>query len=166
MATKVYAGLEACFAGAVGAGGAAGTTLSKITKPYQGGITIAGTAPTLNKFFREGEQYPGATTTDVTSGGVEVTWEVMDFDDETLKFYFGDSAAGGIPGTTYRGEKTFRFDSISGNSILIPRLQYVATITGGISATEPLRIAVSGTVMAPKEGDMAIQTIATPTSEV
>lgn len=165
MATKVYSGLKACFAGAVGADGAAGTTLAKLTKPYQGGITITGTAPTLNKFYREGEQYPAASAADVTSGGIEVTWEVMDFDDETLKFYFGDSAVGGIPGTTYRGEKTFRFDSESGNSILIPRLQYVATITGGMSATEPLRISVSGTILAPKEGEMAIQTIATPSVE-
>lgn len=161
-ATKLYAGLKACFAGAVGADGAAGTNLTEITKPYQGGITITGTAPTVNKFYRESDQFPAITAVDSSSGGTEVTYEVMDFDDATLKFYFGDSAVSGIPGTTYRGEKTFRFDSESGNSILIPRMQYVAVINGGMSASEPLRISVTGTVLAPKEGEMAISAIVTP----
>lgn len=164
MATKLYAGLKACFAGAVGSDGAAGTNLTEITKPYQGGVTFTGTAPTLNNFYREGEQFPAISAVDVSSGGIEVTWEVMDFDDTTLKFYFGDSAVSGIPGAVYRGEKTFRFDSESGNSILIPRLQYVAVITGGMSATEPLRISVTGTVLAPKDGEMAVGTITTPAS--
>lgn len=162
--TKAYAGLKACFAGAVGVDGAAGTTLSEITRPYQGGITITGTAPTINKFHREGEQFPAASAVDAASGGIEVTYEVMDFDDATLKFYFGPAAVGGVPGTVYRGEKTFRFDSESGNSILIPRLQYVATITGALNASDPLRIAVTGTILAPKEGEMAIDTITTPTT--
>ena len=109
MATKLYAGLKACYAGAVGADGAAGTSLTEITKPYQGGVTFAGTAPTLNNFYREGEQFPAISAVDVSSGGIEVTWEVMDFDDTTLKFYFGDSAIGGIPGDTYRPSRATRF---------------------------------------------------------
>lgn len=37
-------------------------------------------------------------------------------------------------------------------------------MTGGMSATEPLRISVTGTVLAPKEGEMAVGIIATPSS--
>lgn len=163
MAKKVVAGLKSCFAGDVGVDGSAGSTLVQITQPYQGGVTISGTAPSMNKFFEENKAYPEISLPDVTSGGTEVTWEIMDFDDETLKFYFGDNARSGIPDGSYQGEKTFRFDSLAGWSLIIARLQYVATITGTMSASEPLRISVSGTVLAPKEGEMAIAIVQTPT---
>lgn len=166
MATEVTTimGLKACFAGAVGEDGAAGTTLTQITQPYQGGITITGTAPTINKGYREGQQFPAALAADVSSGGVEVTWEVMDWDAETLKFYFGDKAISGIPAESYMGEKTFRFDTGSGISYLIPRLQYVATPNGTIGSSEAMRFSVTGTVMQPKEGEMAIGIIKTPSA--
>ena len=165
MAKKVVAGLKACYAGEVGANGAAGTDLVQITQPYQGGVTISGTAPTMNKFFEENKAYPEISLPDVTSGGTEVTWEIMDFDDATLKFYFGDNASAGIPDGSFQGEKTFRFDSLAGWSLIIPRLQYVATITGTMSASEPLRISVTGTVLAPKEGEMAIGIVPTPADD-
>lgn len=162
MAKKTVAGLKACFAGAVGADGAAGTSLTQIAQPYQGGVTLTGTAPTLNKFFEENAAYPEVSIPDVASGGIEVSWEVMDLDNETLKFYFGESATSGIPEGSYTGEKTFRFDTLTGQSLLIPRLQYVAVVTGTLSASEPFRISVTGTVLAPKEGEMAIGIVETP----
>lgn len=162
MATKTIGGLKECYAGEVGSDGAAGTSLTKITQPYQGGVTITGTAPTLNAFYEENQAYPEVSIPDVTSGGTEVTWEVLDFDDSTLKFYFGEDAKSGIPDKSAVQTKTFRFDTLTGISLLIPRLQFVATMSGQLSASEPMRISVTGKVLAPKEGEMAIGISATP----
>lgn len=164
MATKTIMGLKACFAGPVGADGAAGTSLTQIKQPYQGTLTLTGTAPTRNPQYRENEQFPAISAVDVSSGGTEVAWEVLDFDNDTLKLYFGDTANAGIPAESFTGEKTFRFDDLSGTSILIPRLQYTAVINGPINSTESLRISVTGTVLAPKEGEMAIGIIDTPSA--
>ena len=162
MATRTIMGLKACYAGPVGADGAAGTSLTPIKQPYQGTLTITGTSPTKNPQYRENEKFPAVSAEDVSTGGYEASWEVMDFDDETLKFYFGDAAVGGIPVSSFSGEKTFRFDDLDGDSILIPRLQYSAVVNGPINSTEALRISVTGTVLAPKEGEMAIGIIDTP----
>lgn len=162
MAKKTIGGLKECYAGEVGEDGVAGTDLTKITQPYQGGVTITGTAPTLNAFYEENEAYPEISIPDVASGGTEVTWEVLDFDDATLAFYFGEKAVGGIPDKSAVQTKTVRFDTLTGVSLLIPRLQFVATMSGQLSASEPMRILVTGKVLAPKEGEMAIGIIATP----
>lgn len=164
MATKTIGGLKECWAGEVGTDGAAGTDLKKITQPYQGGVTITGTAPTLNAFYEENEAYPEISIPDVASGGTEVTWEVLDFDDDTLAFYFGANAVGGIPDKSVVQTKTVRFDTLTGISLLIPRLQFVATMSGQLSASEPMRIAVTGKVLAPKDGEMAIGIVQTPVS--
>lgn len=162
MAKKTIAGLKACFAGEVGEGNKAGTNLTEITQPYQGGVTITGTAPTLNAFYEENQAYPEVSIPDVASGGTEVAWDVMDFDDETLKFYFGESATAGIPDKSEVMTKTFRFDTLTGVSLTIARLQFVATMNGQLSSSEPMRISVSGRVLAPAEGEKAISFSATP----
>ena len=60
--------------------------LTKITQPYQGGVTFNFSNPTSNKFYREGEADPFFSMRDPTSGSKEVTWNVADFDDDRLSY--------------------------------------------------------------------------------
>lgn len=160
-------GLNSCHAGAPLPKGVkdAGATallkaLTKITQPYNGGVTFNFSNPTSNKFHREGETDPFFSLRDVTSGSKEITWNIVDFDDATMEFYFGTTEA--AKGELYEGEKSFVFDSKSGGSLAFARLKYTATLTGGLNTSDPLQIAVSAEVLAPAEGGVAWSPIATP----
>lgn len=134
--------------------------LKKITQPYQGGITFNFSNPTSNKFHREGEADPFFSMRDPTTGSKEVTWNVADFDDDTLGFYFGTTEP--AKGELYEGEKAFVFDAESGGSIAFARLKYTASLSGSLNTGDPLQIAVSADVLAPEQGGIAWWPIATP----
>jgi hypothetical protein len=123
---------------------------AKITQPYQGGVSTNFAMPSSNEFFREDQTSPFWSAIDTSSATKKLTWEVADFDDDTLKFYFGTTEA--EEGTIYEGVSAFVFDAKSGFSVAFARLKYVATLTGTMSATEPLRISVEATVLAPTKG--------------
>lgn len=160
-------GLNSCHAGAPLPKGVkdAGATallkaLTKITQPYNGGVTFNFSNPTSNKFHREGEADPFFSLRDVTSGSKEITWNIADFDDTTMEFYFGTTEP--AKGELYEGEKAFVFDSKSGGSLAFARLKFTATLSGGLNTSDPLQIAVSADVLAPAEGGVAWSPIATP----
>nr|DAF85128.1 MAG TPA: hypothetical protein [Siphoviridae sp. ctxdc10] len=134
--------------------------LTKITQPYQGGVTFNFSNPTSNKFYREGEADPFFSMRDPTSGSKEVTWNVADFDDDTLEMYFGTTEP--AEGKLYEGEKAFVFDAESGVSIAFARLKYTASLSGSLNTSDPLQIAVSADVLAPEQGGIAWWPIATP----
>lgn len=134
--------------------------LTKITQPYQGGVTFNFSNPTSNKFYREGEANPFFSMRDPTSGSKEVTWNVADFDDDTLEMYFGTTEP--AEGKLYEGEKAFVFDAESGASIAFARLKYTASLSGSLNTSDPLQIAVSADVLAPEQGGIAWWPIATP----
>lgn len=134
--------------------------LTKITQPYQGGVTFNFSNPTSNKFYREGEADPFFSMRDPTSGSKEVTWNVADFDDDTLEMYFGTTEP--AEGKLYGGEKAFVFDAESGASIAFARLKYTASLSGSLNTSDPLQIAVSADVLAPEQGGVAWWPIATP----
>ena len=134
--------------------------LKKITQPYQGGVTFNFSNPTSNKFYREGEADPFFSMRDPTSGSKEVTWNVADFDDDTLEMYFGTTEP--AEGKLYEGEKAFVFDAESGASIAFARLKYTASLSGSLNTSDPLQIAVSADVLAPERGGIAWWPIATP----
>ena len=133
--------------------------LTKITQPYQGGVTFNFSNPTSNKFYREGAD-PFFSMRDPTSGSKEVTWNVADFDDDTLEMYFGTTEP--AEGKLYEGEKAFVFDAESGASIAFARLKYTASLSGSLNTSDPLQIAVSADVLAPEQGGIAWWPIATP----
>lgn len=134
--------------------------LTKITQPYLGGVTFNFSNPTSNKFYREGEADPFFSVRDPTSGSKEVTWNVADFDDDTLEMYFGTTEP--AEGKLYEGEKAFVFDAESGASIAFARLKYTASLSGSLNTSDPLQIAVSADVLAPEQGGIAWWPIATP----
>lgn len=134
--------------------------LTKITQPYQGGVTFNFSIPTSNKFYREGEADPFFSIRDPTSGSKEVTWNVADFDDDTLEMYFGTTEP--AEGKLYEGEKAFVFDAESGASVAFARLKYTASLSGSLNTSDPLQIAVSADVLAPEQGGIAWCPIATP----
>lgn len=134
--------------------------LTTITQPYQGGVTFNFSNPTSNKFYREGEADPFFSMRDPTSGSKEVTWNVADFDDDTLEMYFGTTEP--AEGKLYEGEKAFVFDAESGASIAFARLKYTASLSGSLNTSDPLQIAVSADVLAPEQGGIAWWPIATP----
>lgn len=160
-------GLKSCHAGNplpkgvkdTGAG-ALLKALTKITQPYQGGVTFNFSNPTSNKFYREGEADPFFSIRDPSSGSKEVTWNVADFDDDTLEMYFGTTEP--AEGKLYEGEKAFVFDAGSGASIAFARLKYTASLSGSLNTSDPLQIAVSADVLAPEQGGIAWWPIATP----
>lgn len=134
---------------------------TKITQPYQGGVTTNFAMPSSTEFFRENETEPFWSAVDPSSATKKLTWEVADFDEGTLSFYFG----GGTDiesGSVYEGVKAFVFDSKSGISLAFARLKYVATLTGSMNGSEPLRISVEATVLAPETSGRAWYPIATP----
>lgn len=132
----------------------------RIKQPYNGGVTFNFSNPTSNKFYREGEADPFFAMRDPTSGSKEITWNVVDFDDDTLEFYFGTTEP--TEGKLYEGEKAFVFDTKSGASIAFARLKYTASLGGGLNTSDPLQIQVSADVLAPSEGGVAWWPIQTP----
>ena len=98
---------------------------TKISQPYNGGVSTNFAIPSSNDFYREGEADPFYSAIDETTGTKEVTWNVVDFDDDTMEFYFGTTEP--AKGEIYEGVKAFVFDSKSGGSIAFARLKYVAT---------------------------------------
>lgn len=132
----------------------------KITQPYQGGVQTNFTLPTSTEFFRENEADPFYSASDASTATKKLTWEVADFDDDTLQFYFGTTEI--ESGMLYEGVKGFAFDAKGGVSMVFARLKYVALITGGMNATEPLRISVEATVLGPENGGAGWYPMATP----
>ena len=135
-------------------------SFAAIKQPYQGGVTTNFSMPSTTELFREGETSPFWAAVDTSSASKKLTWEVVDFDEATLKFYFGTTEA--ESGTIYEGVNSFIFDSNSGLSLAFARLKYVAILTGAFNASEPLRISVEATVLAPEEGGKAWWPITTP----
>lgn len=133
---------------------------TKIKQPGSGGVTFNFSNPTSNKFYREGEAVPYFSMRDPTSGSQEITYNSVDFDDETLKFYFGTTEPG--KGELYEGVKSIAFDTESGGTIVFARVKYTASLTGGLNSSDPLQIAVSADVLAPEEGGVAWGVIETP----
>lgn len=131
-----------------------------ITQPYQGGVSTNFAMPTSNQFYREGEADPFYAAVDSTTATKEITWEVADFDAATMEFYFGTTEP--EEGKIYEGVKGFVFDAKSGMSIAFARLKYIAILTGAMNSSEPMRISVSATVLAPAEGGVAWWPIETP----
>lgn len=163
-------GLESCYAGAALPKGVKDTgaaalmaKFKKIQQPYNGGVTFNFSAPTSNKFHREGEADPFFSMRDVTSGTKELTWNVADFDDDTLKFYFGTTEP--AEGKLYEGVAGFVFNAKSGASIAFARLKFTAVLGGSMNSSDPLQIQVSADVLAPEEGGVAWWPIPTPTFE-
>ncbi len=160
-------GLETCHVGAplpngINDTGAAALikAFKKIKQPYNGGITFNFSNPTSNKFYREGEADPFFSLRDPTSGSKEVTWNVADFDDNTLRFYFGTTEP--EEGKLYEGEKAFVFDTKTGGSLAFARLKYTASLGGSLNTSDPLQIQISADVLAPENKGVSWWPIATP----
>lgn len=133
----------------------------KVVQPYQGGITFNFSNPTSQKYYREGQADPFFTLKDPTSGSKEVSWNVADFDDDTLTFYFGTKSP--EQGKLYEGQKAFVFVAESGLSLAFANLKYAASLTGGMNTGSPAQIAVTAEVLAPANGGYSWWPIATPT---
>lgn len=134
--------------------------LKAIKQPYQGGVSFNFSNPSTNKWYREGQADPFFAMKDVTSGSKELTWNVADFDDDTLAFYFGTTEP--AEGKLYEGEKAFVFVTESDASLAFARLKYAASLTGSINSSDPVQIAVTAEVLAPSEGGVAWWPITTP----
>lgn len=170
MASTQFVGLHAMYVGdplpkGVTDEGAAAliAKFKKTAQPLNGGVTFNFSNPTSNKWYREGEADPFASLRDPSSGSKEVTWNIVDFDDETLKFYFGTTEPDS--GKLYEGEKAFVFVSKTNASIAFARLKFTATLGGGLNTSDPFQIQVTADVLAPTGGGKAWWPIETPTFE-
>ncbi|MDE5708503.1 MAG: hypothetical protein K2I32_03495 [Alistipes sp.] len=170
MESKQFVGLEAVYVGdplpkGITDEGAAAliAKFKKTAQPLNGGITFNFSNPTSNKWYREGEADPFASLRDASSGSKEITWNVVDFDDETLKFYFGTTEPD--EGRLYEGEKAFVFVSKTQASIAFARLKFSATLGGGLNTSDPFQIAVTADVLAPVQGGRSWWPIETPSFE-
>lgn len=161
MAQKQIVGLVSIHAGEPLATGVSASAsfagFTKLQQPYKGGITVTGTAPTQNKFYREGEKEPFFSLVDATSGGTEITWTHSDFDEETKAFYFGESGE-----DHFEGEKAFVFESNTGSALAFARLKYSAVLSGNVNMETPLQISVTASMLAPTTSGKAWDVIDTP----
>lgn len=132
---------------------------TKITQPYKGGVSFNFSNPSSTKFYREGESNPFEAVFDPTSGEKTVSWNVADFGDEDMQFYFGTTEP--EQGKMYEGKKAFVFVAQSG-SIAFANLKFAATLSGNLNTTDPLQIAVTAEVLAPTDGGVAWWPIPTP----
>ena len=132
----------------------------KITQPYQGGVTTNFSLPSSTEFYRENEADPFYSASDGSTATKKLSWEVADFDDDTLEFYFGKSEI--VSGQMYEGVKGFAFDNKGGVSMVFSRLKYVAIPTGAMNSSEPLRISVEATILAPEDGGAGWYPVETP----
>lgn len=161
-------GLKAVYFGEPLADGITSTTdyskFTKFTQPYQGGITLNFSLPSSTKWHREGEKLPAQTLRDATSGEQKLTWNTMDYDENTKNFYFGDTVAD--KNDVFEREKAAVFVSESGASIVFARLKIVSTPGGGLNATgDPLLISSEADVLAPSNANatgLGWDVIATP----
>jgi hypothetical protein len=133
----------------------------KVKQPFQGGITFNFSNPTSQKYYREGQADPFFAIKDPTSGSKELSWNVADFDDDTLTFYFGTKSP--EVGRLYEGRKAFVFVAESGSSLAFANLKYAASLTGGMNTGAPAQIAVTAEVLTPDDGGYSWWPIATPT---
>lgn len=133
----------------------------RIKQPFQGGITFNFTNPTASKYYREGQADPFFTLKDSTSGSKDLSWNVADFDDDTLTFYFGTKSP--EEGKLYEGKKAFVFVSETGASLAFANLKYSASLTGGMNTGAPAQIAVTAEVLAPETSGYSWWPIETPT---
>lgn len=132
----------------------------RIKQPFQGGITFNFTNPTASKYYREGQADPFFTLKDPTSGSKDLSWNVADFDDDTLTFYFGTKSP--EEGKLYEGKKAFVFVSETGASLAFANLKYSASLTGGMNTGAPAQIAVTAEVLVPATSGYSWWPIATP----
>ncbi len=135
-------------------------SFAAIKQPYQGGITFNFSNPTSNKYYREGQADPFFAIKDPTSGSKELSWNVADFDDDTLEFYFGTTEP--AEGKLYEGQKAFIFVAESGASLAFANLKFAASLTGGMNTGAPAQIAVTAEVLAPADGGYSWWPITTP----
>lgn len=133
----------------------------RIKQPFQGGITFNFTNPTASKYYREGQADPFFTLKDPTSGSKDVSWNVADFDDDTMAFYFGTTEP--EEGKLYEGRKAFVFVSETGSSLAFANLKYSASLTGGMNTGAPAQIAVTAEVLVPANKGYSWWPIITPT---
>lgn len=148
-------GLKAVYFGAPLADGvteaADYSKFKKYKQPYQGGITLNFSLPSSKKWHREGEKLPAQTLRDATSGEQKVTWNTMDYDQETKDFYFGDTVE--EKSDVFEREVAAVFVAESGASIVFARLKIVSTPGGGMNATgDPVLIQSEADVLAPTGG--------------
>lgn len=132
----------------------------RIQQPFQGGITFNFTNPTASKYYREGQADPFFTLKDPTSGSKDLSWNVADFDDDTLTFYFGTKSP--AEGKLYEGKKAFVFVAESGASLAFANLKYSASLTGGMNTGAPAQIAVTAEVLVPATSGYSWWPITTP----
>lgn len=140
------------------------STFTKLKQPYQGGISLNFSLPTSKKWHREGEKLPAQTLRDATSGEQKVTWNTMDYDEDTKNFYFGDSEED--RSDVFEREVSAVFVGESGASLVFARLKIVSTPGGGMNATgDPVLIQSEADVLAPTSGKgLGWDVIATPGS--
>ena len=84
---------------------------TKISQPYNGGVSTNFAIPSSNDFYREGEADPFYSAIDETTGTKEVTWNVVDFDDDTMEFYFGTTEP--AKGEIYEGVKAVSYTHLT-----------------------------------------------------
>lgn len=131
---------------------------TKISQPYKGGVSTNFAIPSSNDFYREGEATLYSAI-DETTGTKEVTWNVVDFDDDTMEFYFGTTEPAKA---RFTKSKSIRIRFQKWRLHRFCKVKYVATLGGGINKTDPLQIQVSAKVLAPEQGGYSWWPITTP----
>lgn len=147
----------------------------KVKNPAGDSFTVNPSAPAFNEKFRENQAYPAIILKDPKSGRVEsLAWEILDWDDTTVKLYLGGANAlnGEVPvddhwkasQESYYAEKSVRIDFVTGWSWIIPKMIIAAAPGGDASANGNVTIQAIGKIIS--DGTNApLQRIETPVAE-
>lgn len=137
----------------------------KVKNPAADTINVNAVAAAFNEPFRENEAYPAFILKDSKTGRIDtLSWDVLDWDDDTAKLYLGGTGANDIwaaPTESYAVDKTLRIDFLTGWTMYIPKVKLSAAPGGDGGSAGSINIQVVAKLIALGELE-PFQRIATP----
>ncbi len=151
-ATKYGVGCKAIKAGAVGATGGMGTTLTDVGAPYKGTVSIIDADGTVTKHLAENSKFPFLAVLD--GAGTQVKFTLANILPTTLTQWLGGTVATdtwSAPVQSFSIEQSVSIDTLFGATIKIVRLFMYCKMTWNMSRTEIAKLEITGEVMQPDD---------------
>ena len=141
----------------------------KVKNPAGDTFTVNPSAPAFNEKFRENQAYPAIVLKDPKTGRVEsLAWEILDWDDDTVKLYLGGATATDddwkASQESYYAEKSVRVDFVTGWSWIIPKMIIAAAPGGDAGANGNVTIQAIGKIISDGTNP-PLQRIETPVAD-
>jgi hypothetical protein len=150
---KTYAiGVKDIKAGAIGAGGTMGTTLTSVGKIYKDTASLVEAAPTVTRHYSEGSKYPFLAT--LVAGETPLKFTIVDTSAEELAKWLGgtvdtDKWLAGLD--QFSQELSIEVEGAMGINIQIARALVYGIINWNMSRTEIAKVEITAEVLEPED---------------